>query len=178
MLTTDLYDDHELKLCEEFAVDIEAGEILDEYSTVARVPDLNICLAVNPDHCEDLPGMKYFKVYNNCNAALADRIARIKFCSPEYVIHNPGRNKENWFLNAEEVAQLVELLQRPGKNTQFPGLTIWQDLILAFNWESDGLDYQETLHNRMGNETSNPMQLNYPDSLPIDLPIPEYEKLH
>ncbi len=178
MFTTDLYDAHDLMLCGELAVDIEAGEMLDEYSTVTRVQDLNMCLAVNPDHRENSAGAEYFKIYNNCDTALADKIARIRFRSPEYVIHLPGRNKENWFLNMEEVAQLVELLQRPGKNTQFPGLTLWQELILAFNWEANGLDYQETLHNRIGNETSEPIQLKYPDSLPIDLPVPEYEKLH
>ncbi len=175
MFSTDLYDDHDLILCDELAVDIEAGEMLDEYSTVARVRDLNICLAVNPDHCEDSPGMEYFKVYNNCDAALADKIARIRFRSPEYVIHHPGNNKENWFLNEEEVAQLLELLQRPCENSQFPDLSIWQALIMASNWEAWGVDYEETCSNRTCSETN---QLLHPKFLPIDLPVPEYERLH
>ncbi len=32
----DLYDDEDLLLCEEFAIDIYAGEILTEFATVQR----------------------------------------------------------------------------------------------------------------------------------------------
>lgn len=51
---TDLYDDEDLELCEEYAVAIEAGEILTGFATVYRERNFNMCIAVNPDRKRNL----------------------------------------------------------------------------------------------------------------------------
>lgn len=150
MFDTDLYDSKDIGICRDLAVDIQAGEVLTEFSTVARDYDLNICVAVNPDSNAHLCGEEYFKVYNNPHPAEATRIARIKFRSPEYVIHQNNGNKENWQLNSTEVKALTELLNKQGK---YRNLSVWQSLIYDFNFETDS------------------------DCLPKNLTIPDYSLL-
>ena len=64
---TDLYDDEDLELCEEYAVAIEAGEILTEFVTIYRERNFNMCIAVNPDRKRNLKGMEYFELYNSAD---------------------------------------------------------------------------------------------------------------
>lgn len=113
MFNTDLYDDYDLKLCEDFSVDIEAGEILTEFATAGRFQKYNMSVAVNPDKNRNKINAEYFKVYNNEFPYKAMKIARIKFRSCEYVIHDSKGNKENWFLNETERKQLIEILNLP-----------------------------------------------------------------
>ncbi|MDE6539428.1 MAG: hypothetical protein K2K66_04495 [Ruminococcus sp.] len=124
MFDKNLYDDYDLELCEAFAVDIEEGEILTEFATVARDYNLNVLLAVNPDKNRNLKDMEYFKFYNDTRPDKAPKIARIKFRSPEYVIHHNNGGKENWFLNSKEKKMLIKLLNSPCKN--HTGFTIQQ----------------------------------------------------
>ena len=170
MFDKNLYDDYDLKLCEVFAVDIEEGEILTEFATVARDYNLNVSLAVNPDQNRNLKNTEYFKFYNDTRPDKAHKIARIKFRSPEYVIHHNNGGKENWFLNSKEKKILMQLLRQPCKNQ--PGFSIWQGLILDFNKETE-LDYEETKKNKQISRFDMP----YPDYLPIDLKIPDYLNL-
>lgn len=131
---TDLYDEEDLLLCEEYSVDISAGEILTEFATVQRDNKFNMCLAVNPDNKRNLKGMEYFKVYNHIDPTKATKIARIKFRECEYVIHHNNGRKENWKLNSKERKQLVQILTSPSKN--FPEKSVWDELIRNFNNES------------------------------------------
>ncbi|MDE6833584.1 MAG: hypothetical protein K2J39_04985 [Ruminococcus sp.] len=168
MFDKNLYDDYDLELCEAFAVDIEEGEVLTEFSTVARDYGLNVSLVINPDKSRNLKNAEYFKLYNNSRPDNASKIARIKFRSPEYVIHHNNGSKNNWFLNTAEKNMLMQLLRQPCKKHN--GFSIWQGLILDFNWET-GLDYEGT----KGNNQSGNMP--YPEYLPIDLKIPDYLEL-
>lgn len=165
MFNTDLYDDYDLKLCEDFSVDIEAGEILTEFATAGRFGKYNMSVAVNPDKNRNKINAEYFKVYNNEFPYKAMKVARIKFRSCEYVIHDSKGNKENWFLNETERKQLIEILNLPSK--EYSGYTTWQSLILHFNYET-GLDFGDTKNNTYDN-------LIYKNYLPIDLKIPDYE---
>lgn len=73
MFYKNLYDDYDLKLCEAFAVDIEEGEILTQFTTVERDYNLNISLVINPDKNQDLNNTEYFKHYNNARPDKASR---------------------------------------------------------------------------------------------------------
>ncbi|MDE6035609.1 MAG: hypothetical protein K2G36_06830 [Ruminococcus sp.] len=170
MFDKDLYDDYDLELCEAFDVNIEEGEILTEFATVERNDNLNISLAVNPDQNRNLKYMEYFKFYNDKNPYKARKIARIKFRSPEYVIHHKNRGKENWFPNSKEKRILMQLLRQPCE--KHPGFSIWQGLILDFNYET-GLSYEETKRNKQLSRFGMP----HPEYLPIDLKIPDYSEL-
>lgn len=173
MFNKNLYDDEDLLLCDEYSIDIEAGEVLTEFATVARASDLNICAAVNPDNKRNLYGMEYFKVYNHCDPTKASKIARIKFRSPDYVIHRNNKNMKNWILNSKEIKNLMILLNSPCK--KHPKFSVWQGLILDFNYET-GLDYENTKANRENVEKNEKIKkLQYPKYLPIDLKIPNYQ---
>ena len=169
MFNKDLYDDYDSQLCEDYSVDIDAGEILTEFATVKRDRNLNICVAVNPDRHRNLKNMEYFKIYNHTDHLRATKIARIKFRAPEYVIHNNRKGVENWFLNSKDIKNMIQVLNSPSDN--YPGFTTWQGLILNFNYESGDLDFEETKKNVQDNGKTLP----HPDFLPIDLPIPDYQ---
>lgn len=161
----DFYDDYDLDLCEAFAVDRSAGEILTEFATVGRFQKQNFSLAVNPDRKRNLKNAEYFKVYNHIDPERATKIARISFRSSSYIIHHQNGGKKNWVLNQKERKELMQILQSSSK--KHPGYTVWQSLILYFNYEV-GLDEEKTKENRIAD-------LRYPMYLPIDLRIPNYE---
>lgn len=172
MFNKNLYDNEDLLLCDEYDIDIEAGEILTEFATVARASDLNICVAVNPDSKRNLYGAEYFKIYNHYDPTRASKIARIKFRSPDYVIHTNSKGMKNWVLNSKEIGDLMKLLKRPCK--KHSGFSVWQGLILDFNYET-GLDYEKTKVNKEVEEDKKVEELKYPEYLPIDLKIPNYQ---
>ena len=130
----ELYDDEDLLLCEEYAIDIYAGEILTEFATVQRDNRFNMCVAVNPDRKRNLKNSEYFKVYNHIDPTKATKIARIKFRECEYVIHNNNGGKKNWKLNSKERKQLMKILISPSKN--FPDKRVWDELIRNYNNEA------------------------------------------
>ena len=130
----DLYDDEDLLLCEEYAIDIYAGEILTEFATVQRDSRFNMCVAVNPDRKRNLKNTEYFKVYNHIDPTKATKIARIKFRECEYVIHNNNGGKKNWKLNSKERKQLMKILISPSK--RFPNKRVWDELISNYNNEA------------------------------------------
>lgn len=163
MFNVDLYDDYDLELCEEFAIDTEAGEILTEFATVGRFPKYNMSVAVNPDKNRNLKDMQYFKLYNNTYPDKATKIARIKFCSCGYVIHKNNGKKKNWFLDRSEIKNLTEIL----KSETYNGYTVWESLVMRFNYES-GFEFDEIKKNKSDN-------MIYEDYLPMDLKIPDYE---
>jgi len=173
MFNKNLYDDEDLRLCDAYSIDIEAGEVLTEFATVARASDLNISVAVNPDSKRNLYEMEYFKVYNHYDPTRANKIARIKFRLPDYVIHTNSKGMKNWVLNAKEIKNLMLLLKSPCK--KHPEFSVWQGLILDFNYET-GLDYEKTKANKENVEKDEKIRkLQYPEYLPIDLKIPDYQ---
>lgn len=144
----DLYDDEDLLLCEDYAIDIYAGEILTEFATVQRDNRFNMCVAVNPDRKRNLKNSEYFKVYNHIHPDKATKIARIKFRECGYVIHCNNGGKKNWELNLKERKQLMRILISPSKS--FPNKSVWEELIRNYNNEAGF------------------------DSLPKNLRIPDY----
>lgn len=165
MFDINLYDNYDLQLCEDFSIDIEAGEILTEFVTVGRFKKENMSVAVNPDANRNKINTEYFRVYNNEFPDKATKIARIKFRSCEYVIHNNNGRKTIWFPDRDEIRNIVRILNCPSAKDK--GFTVWQSLILSFNFEN-GLDFEDTKNNTSDN-------LIYKNYLPIDLKIPDYE---
>lgn len=147
----DLYDEEDLELCEAYAIDITAGEILTEFSTVCRNAQFGMCIAVNPDQKRNLKGMEYFKVYKHIDPLRATKIARIKFRESDYVIHHRNGGKKNWVLNTKERTNLIKILNSP--SIEGHGKYVWNEMIYYFNKESGKL------------------------LLPEDLPIPNYHYL-
>lgn len=148
-----LYDDEDLELCEDYAIDIKAGEILTEFATIYRERNFNMCIAVNPDRKRNLKGMEYFKLYNSTDPTRATKIARIKFRQADYVIHKNNGGKKNWILNAKERRQLVKMLNFPSSYVFSGGDRVWDEMIYRFNNEA-GIE-----------------------ALPKNLPIPNYNNL-
>lgn len=143
--------------------DIEIKEILEEMSTVFRDTKRNIVCQVNPDRGRI--GLEYFKIYNHINTEVAQKIARIEFRKPEYVIHSD--NKEKWYLNSAERKILVYVLKM--ESEKYDGYTNFQSAIIDFNNEK-GLSPKFSKQNFV-------KDLKYPEYLPIDLPMPNYLEL-
>ncbi len=69
----DLYDDEDLLLCEDYAIDIYAGKILTEFATVQRNNRFNMCVAVNPASFKTL---LMFLSNGQCGSSLAKAAIR------------------------------------------------------------------------------------------------------
>lgn len=108
----------------------------------------------------------YFKIFNDKNYKRASKVARIDMLSPNYLYHSNGDKKKDWVLNSNEKSMLSDLLSKELPN----GITLWQEIIVAFNKEGD-LPEWETMKNTLDNRL-------YRRHLPIDLPIPDYKQLH
>ncbi len=134
MFIENLYDDEDLLLCEEYAIDTYAGELLTEFATVQRDRKYNMCVAVNPDSKRNLKNKEYFKVYNHIDPTKATKIARIMFRDCKYIIHKNNGGKQNWELNAKERRQLMTILISP--STKSPQNRVWDELINSYNYEA------------------------------------------
>lgn len=104
----------------------------------------NINVQVNPDHnrLED----PYFKVYNNARFESSDKVARISFLEPIYIVHaeryNCGRN--NWFLNSKEKKRLIDFLIQEHSHHDTV-MTTYQFSILMFNSERFSMSFEESI---------------------------------
>lgn len=150
--------------------DIDYLVSLDEMSTVGRSTREKLLIQVNPAEKEG-GNAPYFKVFNSANEPTASQVARIRFHYPIYEIHARkwNRGKDYWWLNSRDKSKLIAYLE--ADNTNFPQFTNWKAAILAFNNER-GLDYEKTQQNLLSK-----MPLKYPDFIPFDLPMPDYELL-
>ena len=61
-------------------------------------------ISTNPDSTRNWYEEEYFKIYDNLSVSSAKKLARIKFRSPEYVIHTGS----NWELNSKEKKDLIK----------------------------------------------------------------------
>lgn len=147
MNPVDLYDEADLLLCSELDIHYENGEILPYFETVFRDQQFHFCIAVCPDI--RIPEyQEYFIVYNHIFPQNADKIARIKFRSPEYVL--PLKHlKSIWILNDQMKIYLQKILN--SQSVYSPDRSVWQSMIERFNFELDD------------------------DILPVNLPVPDYE---
>lgn len=142
----DLYDDEDFLLCNDLDIHYENGEILPCFRTTYS-KEFNMCLAVCPSF-KNLNKQEYFLLYSDTNPQNAEKMARIKFRKPEYVIY-PNYSKERWILNTAQRKQLMQFLTQ-SYSEHDPNNTIWKSLIHDFNWEAEKA------------------------TLPADLPIPDY----
>lgn len=93
--------------------------------------------AVNPDIHHD--GLAYFKYYKNNTYGnkSGNKVARIKFNCPEYVIH--GKEKTGiptWkdpYPNMEDKQRLIDILDSQADEN--PNYTVWT--LLKYHWNSE-----------------------------------------
>lgn len=144
-------------------------ENINEMSTIVLDKKNLMLIQVNPDRGRQ--GLEYFKIYNSFSESKADKIARISFKEPKYVIHHNNHGKNLWTLNTKEKKSLMLLLQKKSDMLDTEGniLTNWEKSIVQFNLEK-GLPKEDTEENFVSNQK-------FPKYLPIDLPMPDYEKL-
>ena len=138
----------------------------------------NFCIYVHPD--KHRKGEEYFKVFNSASFDSADKVCRISFRRPEYIIHTNSDGKINFKLNNEFRKEVIKILNtiRPVKINDNQ-ITVWQWAILQYNNER-GLDYEDTMQNLSYDKNGNPIppdKLKYPEDLPFDLQMPDYTKL-
>lgn len=85
---------------------------------------------VNPT--ESRVGEHYFKVYNHPSMTAADKVARISFDEPRYIIHKDSKGKQPWVLDSISKKAIIDLLS---KNSH----SVWKKLIANFNREKYGI---------------------------------------
>ena len=73
-------------------------EYLEEMATIYKSKEYGICVAVNPDSNRN--GLPYFKFYNDSDFRKAEKVIRIMFKEPDYVVHKDG--KKLWKVNSGE----------------------------------------------------------------------------
>ena len=119
---------------------------------------------MNPD--PNRIGLEYFKLFNSANRSAAKKMARIEFRRPRYVYHENNEGKEIWTLNSKERKHLMMIL-----NSKSRGVTNWQNAIIQWNLEK-GLSEDRTKKNLFSSG-----KLKYPEHLPYDLKMPNYQLL-
>ena len=104
-------------------------ENLNEMATVFKNKKQNVSIIVNPD--SNRSGNPYFKFVNNSNFRNADKLIRIMFNKPDYVIHHDG--KDLWKLNSKEKKLLITIMNK--ESSKYKGYTNWQAAKFDWNYE-------------------------------------------
>lgn len=155
------------------------GEFIEAMSQTYIDWQNNRSMHVNPNL--NRVGNEYFKFCNDACWSKATKMCRISFRSPAYVIHTNSGKVSDWILNEEEKKYLLKSLLY--KSTKYPGLTIWQVLIVDYNVERYSLphDICKQLTMQKQQELAKGVITDLVDcmihALPIDLPMPNYLKL-
>ena len=147
---------------------------LDEMATIiADTKDGGMCIVVN--RSEFRKGNPYFKVVNHNSFVKAEKIARISFLKPEYIIHKNRDGKTNWVLNNQEKRHMIELLHQKSTNIFRNGkrMSNWEKAIAQYNMENSLINNIEKAEDKKLKDTKDFET----DPLPIDLPMPNYMKL-
>ena len=154
-------------------VDPWVGETTDMYCMVhMERGNCPPCIVVAPNDDKLDPPKCYFTVFNRFHHE-ADKMARIKFMTPEYVFHDSGDAQYDWYLNKAQREELLRILhekssyilQNCSRKQESVELTTFQMLIIKYNLEGLGIYEDDTWHkrNKIG--------------LQIDLPIPDYSTI-
>lgn len=149
--------------------EVELLEPVESMATVLSDRNRSLCIVVNPDL--NRIGDEYFKVYNNSSKIKASKIARISFRNSRYIVHHINDGKDIWYLNSRERKMLMDCLCSV-VSSEDSRLTIYQLAIVAFNRERFDMNKTDSLNNTVDNP--NP---EFPNALPIDLPMPDYNNL-
>lgn len=145
-------------------------EPLFEMATVHRDFTNNVSVAVNPDSTKI--GDPYFKFYNSTDYRKADKVIRILFNSPDFVVHQDI--KEFWNLNGKEKKLLVDCLNTKSKKYKFTGCSVWDATKFDWNYEYLGIDIE--VDNYLNGEYDETYK-NNPSYVPSTLGMPDYTKL-
>ena len=133
--------------------------------------------------------LTYIDRYNNCSMHVnaswtkATKLCRISFREPKYIIHINSHKVDDWLLTKKEQKFLMTTLWSDSK--KYKGHSVWQALIIDYNIERYDLDLEECerISLNFKRKFSLKSQLSeYEEiqlmALPIDLPMPNYLKLH
>ena len=143
-------------------------EYLEEMATIYKSKEYGIMVAVNPDSGRS--GNPYFKFYNNSNFNNADKVIRIMFKKPDYVIHKDG--KKLWKLNSKEKKLLLKVLNMESEN--FSGYTNWE--IAKFDWNREYLEESINIEKYFNGDYDEMYKTNA-GYVPSTLKIPDYSKI-
>lgn len=143
-------------------------ELLGEMATVYKSREYSILIAVTPDSSR--AGNPYFKFLNNSNYLNADKIIRILFHKPDYVIHKDG--KELWELNNKDKKLLMQILKQRSK--KYKEYTNWDAAKFDWNCEylEEMLDIEDYFNGNYDEEYKH--DAGYIKS---DLEMPDYTKI-
>ena len=108
------------------ALHITTAESIYAMSNVYTNYTYRLSFQVNPT--ESRIGEHYFKVYNHPSVTAADKVARISFDEPRYIIHKDSKGKQPWILDSTSKKNMIALLS---KNNY----SVWKKLIANFNKE-------------------------------------------
>lgn len=108
------------------ALHITTAESVYAMSNVYTNYTYRLSFQVNPT--DSRVGEHYFKVYNHSSMSAADKVARISFDEPRYIIHKDGHGKQPWILDSSAKKNMMHLLS---KNNY----SVWKKLIANFNRE-------------------------------------------
>lgn len=125
----------------------------------------NYRITVNPDL--NRTGDEYFKFYNSATYTNGEKVARILFNEPSYVLHNNGFDA--WYPNAKAKRWLMNTMNQTVVAKNGATVSIWEYCIIAFNEERWGLTADETMSNIEENGEK-PFQ----DALAFNLKMPNY----
>lgn len=108
------------------ALYITTAESVYAMSNVYTNYTYKLSFQVNPT--DSRIGEHYFKVYNHSRMTSADKVARISFDEPRYIIHKDSSGKQPWILDSVSKKNMIMLLS---KNNY----SVWKKLIANFNRE-------------------------------------------
>lgn len=143
-------------------------EDLNEMATIFKNKEQNISVVVNPD--SNRSGNPYFKFVNNSNFRNADKIIRILFNRPDYVIHHDG--KELWELNSKEKKLLIAVMNK--ESSKYRGYTNWQ--AAKFDWNYEYFEEDWNIDDYFAGKYDKDFEIN-PGFIVSTLKMPDYTKI-
>ena len=144
-------------------------EYLEEMATIYKSKEYGVCVAVNPDSGRS--GNPYFKFFNNSDFRKANKIIRILFKKPDYVVHKDG--KQLWKLNTKERKLLIQILKM--ESDSYEGISNWN--AAKYDWNREYLE--ESLNIRKYfNGDYDELYKDNPGYVPSTLKMPDYSKLN
>ena len=147
-------------------------EALFEMATIKRDSRYNVCIAVNPDSTKE--GNPYFKYYNHQSYRSADKVIRILFKEPGFVIHTNRDGKEFYNIGSHEKKILMKVLTSPYSANK--NYTVWDNAKFQWNYEylELDIDFEEYMNGVYDN-----IYKNNPSYVPSTEPIKDYtQTLH
>lgn len=144
-------------------------EYLEEMATIYKSKEYGICVAVNPH--SKRKGIPYFKFYDDSDFTKAERVIRILFTEPDYVVHKDS--KKLWKLNMKDKKLLISVLKKESK--RYKGYTNWQ--VAMYDWNYEYLEEMISIDEYFNGEYDEEYK-NTVGYIPSTLKMPDYTKLN